>query len=437
MKRLSSHLLALLVTFAVRPALAQDAIRYRYRFDSRVDLFERATAFGPTGQVVATEVAAPFYQFAWLDVADVDVPWRDDSVDVELALWGNLDAGRTVDGEVTIARVRQRYRYGYVSVGRQFFAAHRAIHFDGIAARIEAPYGVGVDGYAGFAVLPRWSARRGYGTLGSASDTLLRDPTLADDVERSGHWLAGGRAFYRHRAGELGVAFHERREEAELASRDVAFDASLRPWTVLRAQGRAVIDLDSASPSDARATLETRPIDDLDLALSYAYLVPSRFLSRQSVLSVFSHDAFNEVGGDARYRLGWWRLQAEGYLVRLSDGFVGTRSGGSVRVAPSLALKPTALLGYRRVSEAVNGYHALSAGVSLAPHERVLLSSQAYVYRYDAPIRDVRTSWLGSVHGRWALSPLLAVTLGGSLSQSPYASADARAVARVELGGDG
>ncbi|HZO15319.1 MAG TPA: hypothetical protein VFB62_18725, partial [Polyangiaceae bacterium] len=136
----------------------EDALSYQFQVDSVSRLFRRDQPTG--GAIVAGGYAAPLYHYALLRVADIDTPWSKDSVDTELSAWGNLEIGDVdevgrLDGDVHVASVRQRFRYAYMTLGRQVRAggAARFARFDGIAAGVRAPIGLGLDAYGGFTVL--------------------------------------------------------------------------------------------------------------------------------------------------------------------------------------------------------------------------------------------------------------------------------------------
>ena len=211
---------------AAEPGDGEDGDRMGISIGSEtyLRLFRRAPLPGPGGAVVATTFSAPLYEYASLRVADIDVPWQQDSIDVELAAWGNVAMGesgdsRRVDGDITAASVRHRFGPAHVRLGRQFFAggAARLSRFDGAAVGVRLPFGMGADGYGGFTVLPRWNDRPGYHLLGSAADSLIRTPAasapdaeFAPEPRRADHWLAGGRLYYSNPSlGQLGASFHE------------------------------------------------------------------------------------------------------------------------------------------------------------------------------------------------------------------------------------
>lgn len=421
---------------------ATDAIGYRVEVDTMARLFRRQSYPDPSGTLVAGDVALPLYHHALLSVEDVDVPWRKDSVDVELAAWGNLELGEAsevsrLDGDVQVARVRQRFRHAWVSLGRQLRAggAARFARFDGAAAGARAPGGIGLDAYGGLTVLPRWDRREGYHLLGSAADALLRDPAALPEPDRDGNWLAGGRVFVE-RPGLVvtGASFHEQVESDALGRRNAALDMRITPGDAIAWSGQAVIDVDAASLADARVSLDAYPTRTLSLGTSYQRLVPALLLSRQSVLGVFSTDAFDEwsVEGDLRTP-HWLGVGAFGAVQRFEGGDLGGRGGGNVRLIGGGSLRTTVSTGYRRVVETENGYHAVRASVSVSPVPPATITADGSAYFYDETIADLSSSIVGAIGAAWRLDRSFEVSLASSLARSPYARLDAQGIARLRI----
>lgn len=425
-----------------------DAIRYQARVDVVAQLFRRQTFPDASGALVAGDVAIPLYHYALLRVDDVDAPWRADSLDVELAAWGNLelvDAGSgRVDGDVHVANVRHRFDHGYVRFGRQVRAggAARYAHFDGASAGAQTSLEhveMGVEGYGGFTVLPRWNARPGYQQLGSAADSLLRDPAALAAPAREESWLTGGRMYVTYPNEVVaGASIHEQRADGGLDRRNAAVDLQITPLEEIAWNVQAILDMDADQLADVRAGLDVFPTRELSFRAGYQHLSPALLLSRQSVLSVFSTEAFDEWGLEGDLRIArWLRLSGLGYGLRFDDGTFGARAGGTVRVLQAGPLPATASAGYRRVSESLNGYHALRANVTVSPISALSLVADGFLYLYDEPIENLSVSIVGVLSAAHRFNDHVEVMLASSLSRSPYALIDAQGTARVSVSLDG
>ncbi|RLB59618.1 MAG: hypothetical protein DRI90_15170 [Deltaproteobacteria bacterium] len=428
-----------------QPAAESDHDRFGWSIasDTYLRLFQRAMLPGPNGALVESEIAVPLYEYASLRITDIDVPWQADSVDLELSAWGNVELGeqdseyRRVDGDLTVANLRHRVGPAQVTLGRQHYAggAARFVRFDGLAVGLRAPLGFGVRAYGGYTVLPRWSMTSGYHLLGSVADTLVSSPDRLPDPSREDYWLAGWRVHYRLTdMGEIGVSMHEQHEASALGRRDMGADLRLTPIDELALTGQALVDADSRSPSDIRAAADVIPLDDLTVAAEYRYTVPALFLSRQSVLSVFSSDAFNEIGGSLSYLvLKRLKLGAHGYADLFDDGSNGWRTNGRARLAIGPADQLVLRLGYTRYTGPINGYHALRGAAGYQIMEPLRLTAESYGYFYDEPIRGSSAAWVGALNGEWSFSQRWATLLGGSVAITPYAEVDAQLLARLRV----
>src|SRR5690606_9580991 len=201
--------------------------------------------------------------------------------------------------------VRERIGPGYVRLGRpiQSGGAARFAHFAGVSAGIAFASGLAVDVYGAPTVLPPWTRRPCYYHLGASADTLLRDPEALQDPDRGGEWLAGGAVHYRHQDWlRLSASLHEQREDSELGQRRVALNADIVPLKFATLAALGVLDTDSRSIAEARVFADVEPREDVLVTAEYLHTDPSLFLSRQSVLSVFGTDEFDERGGGVRFR---------------------------------------------------------------------------------------------------------------------------------------
>lgn len=450
--RLPCALFALLLA---RPALAQtpawtdsaprdskgsDGFEYQARSETYVHWFQRALLPGPNGSVVTTDTEVPVHEYLFLRATNIDAPWAKDSIDLELSEWQSITGGKLaydprVDGDVSVASVRARMRSFYVKLGRQVFAggAARFSRFDGVSAGALAPYGLGIDAYAGLTVLPRWSGRPGYFMLGSAADSLVRSPDALPEAKRSGYWLAGGRVYY-DRPGLLqgGLSFHEQREQSELGRRDAAIDFAVTPSSIVSGVANALYDLDQSSIADAHVLLDLTPIKDVSLSGEYNHTDPALFLSHQSVLSVFGTDKFDEFGGDASITaLNRVTLGAGSYMELFAGSRRGTRTTWHLKGSPDTTRRLIAGLVYTRVTDTNNGYNSVRASLRYQFLKDAAATYEQYFYLYDQPILSVDESTIEAATVEWRVLPPLRVMLGGSVMSSPLAKLDAQGLLRL------
>lgn len=407
--------------------------------ETTLQLFRRALMPGPGGALVSEHTVAPMHQYVSLRALDLDGPLGEDSLDIELSAWGSVFIGdpestRRTDGDVQSANVRLRHGPLAVRLGRQLVAggAARYARFDGARAGAALGSGFDADAYGGFTVLPRWDARPGYHHLGAAYDSLLIEPNALPEPDRSGHWLAGGRIGYARHGGFAGLSFHEQHETGGVSRRNLAADARYQPSAAVSVGGFSLMELDARRFADARVFVDTTPARPLDLSVELRRTEPALYLSRQSVLSVFSTDGYDEAGTQLVFRaLPEITFDGAGAVQLYDDTRRGARGELGVRVAPGVAQSTVARLGFTRVLAVDNGYHALRASVAQRFSPAFTGTVEVYGYLYDEAIERHSTSSVLAGTLSYQLSEALRVLWGSSLAQSPYARFDAQTLLRA------
>jgi hypothetical protein len=405
-------------------------------------LFRRALLPGPSGSLVETETVAPVYEYVQVRARDLDSPWHQDSVDIELSGWGRglLTDNRfeqPFDGDVQTASVSYHQGPGLFRLGRQQFVggAARFSRFDG--ALLSATLGAGftVQAYGGLTVLPRWNQRLSYYHLGSEADSLLRNPDAFEQPRRSGNWLTGGRLAYGSRRLSAAASFHEQREQGALGHRNLGLDLRGSPAQELTAAVSAILDTDAGRLADTRAWLDFTPAAWLTGSVEYLHTEPALWLSRQSVLSVFSSDRFDELGGSAKVRvLPSISLEGLAFATLYDDHRPGGRGEATARFTPDAFT--LVRLSYARVQAPDNGYHSLRSSIARRLPWRLAGSLEAYGYFYDHPVQRYDTSFVYAGTLSFDATARLGLLWGASLTRSPYAALDAQTLLRASYAFD-
>jgi hypothetical protein len=417
--------------------------RYQLSVSSKTyaELFRRALLPGPNGALVESETLVPVHEYLLVKARDLDTGFGEDTLDVELAAWSRFsftdtELERRGDGDIQVASVRYRDDHFSARVGRQQVVggAARYSRFDGILLGVSPGAGFDLDAYAGFTVLPRFDTRPGYHHLGAAADSLLRDPDALPEPERSGNWLAGGRLGFTSKPGIAALSFHEQHENAGLSRRSLGLDGRVHPLADVSVGGNALLELDARRLQDARLWVDTTPIPAADLSLEYLHAEPALFLSRQSVLSVFSTDAYDEAGLSAVVRpADRFALEADGSVQFYDADQRGARGEIAARVEPGTGRRTLVRLAYARVLVIDNAYHSLRASLSRKLAPELTGTIEAYSYLYDEPIRERNTSEVYSGTLGYRAHDWVSILWGASLAQSPYAEFDAQTLVRLEL----
>jgi hypothetical protein len=403
--------------------------------ETYVQLYRQALVPGQSGAQVPTETAVPVHEYLFASARDVDAPWQKDAIGVEFAAWGRLwptesSMQRPFDGDIQTANVRVDAGPGWARLGRQQMAggAARFARFDGLTLGV-SHLGFFAEGYGGFTVLPRWNSTA-YHSLGKEEDTWLTVPPLK--LERSSHWLAGGRAGYKADRVSGSVSLHEQRTDGGVDHRNLGLDLGGRPIDEASLGASALLDLDSGRFATARFWVDASPHRLIDLGAEYLHAEPSLLLSRQSVLSVFTTNGYEEVGGTVQARLeSFLRLEAAGYIEAYEDNGSGERGELAARFAWGRSRPTLIRLAFMRVIAPENGYRATRVSFSQKLTSRLGGTLEAYGYFYDQPVAGFMTSSVYAGTATYQILDRLDALLSGSLARSPYAAFDAQTMLRV------
>lgn len=401
-------------------------------------LFQRALLPGPNGSLIETRTQAPLHEYLSVRAAGIAPPWGLGSVDAEVSAWGTWVFGeepaRRLDGDITTAFVQQRLGPGSLRLGRQNLssAAAQYVRFDGARARVDITPELGVDMYAGWTVLPRWDARLGYQHLGSAADSLVRDPDALDPLDRSGSSVAGGRVHLDTASGiRGGLSFHDQREAHELGRRNLGLDLQLSPFPDWSVAANSTLDTDSWQLADARVWVDVFPSPKWSVAAEYLRTQPALFLSRQSVLSVFGTSAFDEWGSAITYRpFRHVSLSGSAY-AQLTEEDLGMRSEAKLRATLDEGERVRLQVGHTRLLGVANGYHALRTSVGYTLSAQLQSSAEVYFYLYDELIESSRYSLVQAANISFRPDAAWSLLWGVSLAQTPYAQADLQSLLRL------
>jgi hypothetical protein len=416
----------------------------RYSFfmhgETHAELFQRALLPGSYGAVVSDETALPVYQYVLLEARDQDIARRQQGLDMELAAWSRAELGSTtteapLDGDVQTANIGYHRGPLLLRIGRQHVAggAARYARFDGLL--IDSDLGQGFEGraYAGLTVLPRWNQRLSYTYLGAAVDSDLKDPAFSSGrPERRDYWLGGARLGWSARNVRVGLSFHEQHESGGLSRRTLTLDETMELSSSVSAGASGSAELESERISEARVWLDAAPTSQLDLSLEWLHTEPALFLSRQSVLSVFSADDYDEGGTRATLRASD-RISLEGgaWLELYTGSRPGARSELALRVIADSAGSTFVRLAYARVLTPDNGYHSLRSSLTRRLMTRLSATLEAYAYLYDQAIHSYRASTVYSGTLEYRPGSAVGLLWGASLVRSPYASLDAQTQLRL------
>ena len=418
------------------PADTTDRFSVSGRSETYVQLYQRALVPGQNGQVVPTETAVPVHEYLFANARDVDAPWQKDSIGIEFAAWGRAwptqsSLERPFDGDLQTANVRLEAGPAWTRLGRQQIAggAARYARFDGVT--IGASHrGFFLEGYAGYAVLPRWNGRPGYHQLGDAQDTLLVYQPARP--QRGDYWLAGARVGYQTALVSGSLSFHDEQASAGVDRRNLGLDVGIHPFDAGSFGASALLELDSGRFANARLWADLSPHRLIDLGAEVMHSEPSLLLSRQSVLSVFSTDGYEELGGTLTAKvLSWLRFDTNGYIEAYRGTGPGARGEAAARVAMGEVYPTTLRVAYTRVIAPQNGYQAVRASFSRKLSPRLSSTLEVYGYFYDMQIAGYKTSSVYAGTLSYQAADALEFLWSASMARSPYAAVDAQTMLRA------
>jgi len=417
-------------------AEAPDRFTLSAQSETYVQLYRRALLPGQNGQVVPTETAVPVHEYLFANARDIDAPWQKDSIGIEFAAWGRVwptdsSIERPFDGDIQTASIRLEAGPTWARVGRQQIGggAARFVRFDG--AMVGARHrGFFIEGYGGFTVLPRWNEQPGYHRLGDAEDTLLvyRPPNL----KREENWLTGARLGYQTSGISGSLSFHDEEVKGGVDRRNLGLDVGAQPFSQASIGANALLELDSLRFASARLWVDATPHRMFDLGAEVLHTEPALLLSRQSVLSVFSTDGYEELGGTLSSKiLRWLRLDTNGYIEAYRGTGPGARGEAAARFTWDTENPTLVRIGYTRVIAPRNGYQALRFSVSRKLLPKLSSTLEAYGYFYDDPIAGYKTSSLYAGTASYQVIAPLEIMWTASAARSPYAALDMQTMLRA------
>ncbi|HET9954939.1 MAG TPA: hypothetical protein VFQ61_10570 [Polyangiaceae bacterium] len=419
-------------------AETRDTYVLRAHGETHALLFQRALLPGSRGALVSTETLLPVYQYWVLSARDIDATWQRDSLDVDVALWGRAalfdnDREGRLNGDVQSANVRYRHGPAALRLGRQHVAggAARYARFDGANLELSLGNELSLSAYAGFAVMPRWNERPGYQYLGAVTDSEIRELARTPLASRDAQWLTGGRVAWARRDIGLGLTWHERHETGGVSHRSLGLDTRARIGA-FGVGGNAILELESSRFADASLFVDYAPLRNIDVSLEYLHTEPALLLSRQSVLSVFSRETYEETGGFTRYRpTPELLLEAGGFVQWFASGRPGRRAEFIASSWLDAERRSLLRANYTRVITPDNAYWSLRGSLLRQLGTGFRATVDAYLYLYDHAIEGYRSATVYA--GTLSYQPLreLNVLWGASLARTPLAGLDAQTQLRV------
>jgi hypothetical protein len=355
----------------------------------------------------------PFLELVTLRAFDFQSPTVQDA-EVVLSGWGEVVTGDPRDGKDLLGDLDLAYGEGSVlhrrlsaRVGRQFVVPGAAsfLHLDGVNASLRLYRNVGISGFAGAPVTPRF----GYD---------------------NGDFAAGTRAFWRPTVEtEAGLSYVFMYGHDTILRRDLGFDARVRlpaRLTLVSYLRYAVADKRIV---DGNLALQGQILPNLELGAGLRRSAPDLFIPRYSIFSVFSQETRDEWGGFAFYRpKRWLDLEADFYEFHNPVGYGYQTSG---RVLSDLGSRGSTKVGVegKRLAIPADGFAYNKGGYTMGRAfgvqrftTKVSAVLDVSVFHFENPINGFDRSLSASGTLGWDFLPAWRAVLTGVVSQTPFAT---------------
>jgi hypothetical protein len=266
----------------------------------------RQTRGGVPGQAFDLATTAPAFEILSITARDIHNGAVDD-LTVVLKTWASYDIqdrrwdnGTTssLGGDVTTGYVQGKLlgRRLTLRVGRTLVSTGvaRSLQLDGGEAIIVLPAGFKLSGYVGAPVTQRFGYR---------SSTVSWNPVGGDFATggRLGWSLAlpGGPG----RGLDVGASINMVEDHGDPVRQEVGVDARVAPIDRLVLSGFGAYSLYDARTSEASVRAAITATRKLLVDLDYRFVAPDLLLARNSILSVFSAEERQTLGGGVTYRV--------------------------------------------------------------------------------------------------------------------------------------
>lgn len=320
-------------------------------------------------------------------------PW----VDAEALAWAGNTNGN-IDVLTALVRLHDPHRYFEVKVGRQILTVGslRPLHIDGVDARVRAPFGLSVEGFAGI-------------------------PAPSQFGYRAYDWASGARIAQSFGGyASLGAAYLQERANGVVTQEEVGLDLSAAParWFDVAAHG--AYDLTNPGLAEAGASLASR-WGDLRPELYFTHRSPSRLLPATSLFSALGDTPSDIVGATLKWKM-FPRLDVLPIVAaRMTDGDVGLDA--TLRVTLRLDDRGEGALSLegRRQGSGPDQWTGVRAAARVPLSRRLQASTELEIVRPDDP-RGRGDYWpWGLVALRW--SPVVHWEVAGAVEAASTATA--------------
>ncbi|WP_242341108.1 MULTISPECIES: hypothetical protein [Anaeromyxobacter] len=199
----------------------------------------------------------------------------------------------------------------------------RMIQLDGGEAIVTLPFGLRLSGYAGAPVSQRFGTRSGVRSWNPVAGDLAYGGRAAVFVPIPG---------YAGRGLDVGASANFVEDGGDPVRQEVGADFRLQPLAKnLTLSGFGSYSLYDERFSEGNAAVSWSVKPRLHLTADWRFTAPDLFLARNSILSVFSTERRNDIGGGVRYELQHGLEVGADYHLAIEPGEDGDYYGHLVQ----------------------------------------------------------------------------------------------------------
>jgi hypothetical protein len=283
---------------------------------------------GP-GPDPSVATVAPIFEIISITASDVRNPVADD-LTIAVSTWGSYelndrrwDTGTHSDlnGDVVTGYVqgklldrRLTFRLGRAQVQT---GVARMIHLDGGQVIGRIPFGLSLSAYAGVPVSERFSTRTGFRNWNPLGGDFAYGGRLAYSLSKPG---SPGRGL------DVGLSANIVQNSGDAVKQEVGADLRWKLAAPVTITGFGAYSLFDERFSEGQVRAGWNATRKLFVEADYHFVAPDLFLSRDSILSVFSSEERHQFGGGGTYKLGHGLLVGANYHLELQPGSTGTNN---------------------------------------------------------------------------------------------------------------
>ncbi len=354
----------------------------------------------------------PLYEHLALTVRDFEV----DGLSLHLAGYARHQLSSNFAGDVS--RVEMTYGYlDYTTWDRRFnLRAGRQHIFAGVTSEYADALVVQLNDIGDF----------GCSLFGGL-------PVLSIFEDKAGDSMYGGRAYYElFHVAEIGASALYSRENNDPDRFNLGLDYWVDPVGWLDVSGHLFYDFIYNELYDIAVLGRFRPTDDMRISVRYNGTTPSAFISKSSVLSVFSNEEVQEYGGSLHYYPGGrlaFRLDYSFFDYDTGDDAHEVGGQASYRCPNSDSVVG---LGASRTDAESNGYTGVRLFVRKGTRvEGLYWDADVYTFFYDEEVGGKDYSINAALDCSYRIKNNLEVVGAIEYSTNPIFDEEVRAILKL------